>query len=57
MQAVYRMITRVLRNDLTVLVLGESGTGKELAAREIHRRSPRTKRLFVSINCAALTET
>src|SRR5688500_4067614 len=30
MQDVYRMITRVLRNDLTVLILGESGTGKEL---------------------------
>src|SRR5690606_842191 len=30
MQEVYRMITRVLRNDLTVLILGESGTGKEL---------------------------
>ena len=30
MQAVYRMITRVLRNDLTVLILGESGTGKEI---------------------------
>jgi two-component system nitrogen regulation response regulator GlnG len=37
MQAVYRMITRVLRNDLTVLVLGESGTGKELVAEAIHQ--------------------
>ena len=32
MQDVYRMITRVLRNDLSVLILGESGTGKELVA-------------------------
>jgi two-component system nitrogen regulation response regulator GlnG len=37
MQAVYRMITRVLRNDLTVLILGESGTGKELVAEAIHQ--------------------
>ena len=36
MQEVYRMITRVLRNDLTVLILGESGTGKELVAEAIH---------------------
>ena len=37
MQDVYRMITRVLRNDLTVLILGESGTGKELVAEAIHQ--------------------
>ena len=37
MQGVYRMITRVLRNDLTVLVTGESGTGKELVAEAIHQ--------------------
>ncbi|MES2699326.1 MAG: response regulator, partial [Pseudomonadota bacterium] len=41
MQEVYRMITRVLRNDLTVLVLGESGTGKELVAEAIHQLGAR----------------
>ncbi len=43
MQGVYRMITRVLRNDLTVLVLGESGTGKELVAEAIHQLGHRAR--------------
>jgi two-component system NtrC family response regulator len=40
-----------------VLVSGESGTGKELIARAIHRQSPRAAKTFISVNCAALTET
>ncbi|RYD89394.1 MAG: response regulator, partial [Sphingomonadales bacterium] len=36
MQEVYRVIARVVSNDLTVLVMGESGTGKELVAKAIH---------------------
>jgi two-component system nitrogen regulation response regulator GlnG len=54
MQAVYRMITRVLRNDLTVLVLGESGTGKELVAEAIHQLGARQAGPFVAINTAAI---
>jgi two-component system nitrogen regulation response regulator GlnG len=54
MQAVYRMITRVLRNDLTVLILGESGTGKELVAEAIHQLGHRAERPFVAVNTAAI---
>ncbi len=54
MQAVYRMITRVLRNDLTVLILGESGTGKELVAEAIHQLGNRAAGPFVAVNTAAI---
>ena len=54
MQDVYRMITRVLRNDLTVLVLGESGTGKELVAEAIHELGSRKTGPFVAVNTAAI---
>lgn len=54
MQDVYRMITRVLRNDLTVLILGESGTGKELVAEAIHQLGARKSGPFVAVNTAAI---
>ncbi|HEY8603218.1 sigma-54 dependent transcriptional regulator [Tsuneonella suprasediminis] len=54
MQGVYRMITRVLRNDLTVLVLGESGTGKELVAEAIHQLGHRKSGPFIAVNAAAI---
>ncbi|WP_027442029.1 sigma-54-dependent transcriptional regulator [Erythrobacter cryptus] len=54
MQTVYRMITRVLRNDLTVLITGESGTGKELVAEAIHELGNRRTGPFVAVNTAAI---
>jgi two-component system nitrogen regulation response regulator GlnG len=54
MQDVYRMITRVLRNDLTVLILGESGTGKELVAEAIHQLGHRKDGPFIALNTAAI---
>jgi DNA-binding NtrC family response regulator len=57
MQHVLELAARVAPLDTTVLVYGESGTGKEFVVRLIHDQSPRASAPFVSINCAALTET
>jgi transcriptional regulator with PAS, ATPase and Fis domain len=57
MQEVLELAARVAPLDTTVLVCGESGTGKEFIVRLIHEQSLRAGAPFVSINCAALTET
>jgi DNA-binding NtrC family response regulator len=57
MEEVLELAARVAPLDTTVLVYGESGTGKEFIVRMIHDQSPRASAPFVSINCAALTET
>jgi two-component system response regulator AtoC len=54
MRDVVELIAKVAPSASPVLLSGETGTGKELAARCIHRQSPRRERLFVPLNCAAL---
>ena len=57
MKEIFQFLARVSPTESTVLIEGESGTGKELAAKALHRNSPRATKSFVAINCAAIPET
>ncbi|HRI47753.1 MAG: sigma-54-dependent Fis family transcriptional regulator [Ignavibacteriaceae bacterium] len=54
MQDVFKLVSKVLNNDITVLIYGESGTGKELIARAIHYNGNRKDKPFVVVNCASI---
>jgi formate hydrogenlyase transcriptional activator len=53
-QSVLAQVAKVAPSDSTVLITGETGTGKELIARAIHKRSQRSARAFVNVNCASI---
>ena len=53
---VLEQVAKVAPVDSTVLILGETGTGKELIARAIHKRSKRSSRAFIRVNCAAIPQ-
>ena len=57
MKKVVELARKVAPTNATVLLTGESGTGKEVIARCLHNNSPRSNRLFVAVNCAALSPT
>ncbi|MDA3860288.1 MAG: sigma-54 dependent transcriptional regulator [Melioribacteraceae bacterium] len=54
MQTVFKLVSKILNNDITVLINGESGTGKELVARAIHYNGKRKDKPFVVVNCASI---
>lgn len=54
MQVIYNTIETVAPSKAPVLITGESGTGKELVASAIHKLSPRSRKLLVDVNCAAI---
>lgn len=54
MQVVMDRVAMVARYDTSVLIQGASGTGKELVSREIHRRSSRSRKAFLQVNCGAI---
>jgi formate hydrogenlyase transcriptional activator len=54
LQMVLARAAKVAPTDSTVLIMGETGTGKELIARAIHKRSKRSERSFISVNCGAI---
>jgi DNA-binding NtrC family response regulator len=56
-RTIYDLTLQVAASDANILILGESGTGKELIAGTLHYNSPRKSRRFLSINCAALSDT
>lgn len=57
MSKIWDLIQQSAGTDAKILIQGENGTGKELIAREIHRRSRRSAKPFVEVNCAAIPET
>jgi formate hydrogenlyase transcriptional activator len=54
LRRVLAQVSKVAPTDSTVLISGDTGTGKELIARAIHRRSHRSSRAFIRVNCAAI---
>mgnify|MGYP002740872892 FL=1 len=56
MQDIYSHISKVARNDTSVLITGESGTGKEIIAKQIHDLSSYSNGPFITVNCGAIPE-
>lgn len=57
MQKIFSMIERMADTEANILILGENGTGKDLVARTIHNNSPRTDKVFVTIDLGSISDT
>jgi two-component system response regulator HydG len=57
MKDLFETLAMVAPSDATILLYGESGTGKEIVANALHENSPRARRPFIKVSCAALPET
>jgi len=57
MNDIWTIINQSAPSDAKILITGENGTGKELIAREIHKKSNRSKGPFIEVNCAAIPDT
>jgi len=57
LQTAVAIAKKVASRDSSVLLVGETGTGKEIFAQSIHHASPRSRKKFLAINCAAIPET
>ena len=53
---VVKLAAQIASSEASILITGESGTGKEMLARYVHKKSPRAKKAFISVNCAAIPE-
>ncbi|MDR1129538.1 MAG: sigma-54 dependent transcriptional regulator [Prevotellaceae bacterium] len=56
MKDIFETVEKLRNTDANILILGENGTGKDLIAREIHRKSPRSEKIFVSIDLGSVSE-
>jgi len=56
MRRIFDTIDTLAKSEAKVLITGETGTGKELVARALHRKSERSGKKFVAVNCAAIPE-
>src|SRR6201996_2977649 len=56
MQQMLKLAEQVAPSDASILITGESGVGKEVMARFLHKKSRRSERPFISVNCAAIPE-
>lgn len=57
MRKVFNIISKISETDADILITGQNGTGKELIAREIHKRSNRKDKIFMSVDMGAISET